>query len=160
MSTSPDNNPPASSATSDTNVAATIENPRLKSALTAHLAAPSEPTLTAVVMELNRAFYLLPLHASETSGNLNLSEGSETEVNVMICRGEDGRTLLPLFTDLEELQAWTDQPVTPLALPARDAWGFADTANGYVGVVVNPSGDGFILEPQHLDWLKANPAQG
>jgi hypothetical protein len=85
-------------------------------------------------------------------------DGREGEREVWAARGDDGRTVLPAFTDAEALAAWASGPVQWAAIRGPDLASFA-MQHRVGAVALNPSGPfGGLLDFREIDALADSDA--
>ena len=122
-----------------------VVNPDLVNAIAAFANQRGPETLLQLQMQLGRAVYLVPMLTDAAvpspagpAGQITFQQGSQ--LKLLTCQDPDGRSVLPLFTDWQQIQAWTDEPVSTLVLPASDAWTFIIREGSFAGAVINPAG--------------------
>lgn len=122
-----------------------VENPDLLNAIAAFANQRGPETLHQLQVQLVRAVYLVPMLTDAAvptpggpAGQVTLQQGSQ--LKLLTCQDPDGHSILPLFTDWQQIHAWTDEPVSTLVMPAADAWAFIIRGGNFAGAVVNPAG--------------------
>jgi hypothetical protein len=104
-------------------------NPALLSAMETATASGDVHDRRAVCTALAASIPVLPLRSAEP--------GAEAELLVLVDR--DGSPLLPAFTDLDALAAWTQGDVAWTALPGVELCALG-LERGAAGIVLNPAG--------------------
>jgi hypothetical protein len=134
-----------------------VENPEVVAAITAAANSQSPLLFAALTCALRDANYLVPImqegmvtSPTGVEGQMTIQAGSH--INVFTCAAPDGGTLLPLFTDWDEIRRWIDHPVSTLVMPAKEAFAFA-SMDEYAGAVVNPGGQAVELNKDLLGRL-------
>ncbi len=125
-----------------------VENPALVQALGVREVGRPVDQQASLVRELNRAVYLLPVPA----------EGAPATTRVIMYRDGRGGDWVPLFTDWQQMRAWTQRPVQPLVLPAGAAWDFALRDESAAGAVIDPAAYRLSLDRETLERLKNEAA--
>jgi hypothetical protein len=122
-----------------------IENPKLSAAIDEFAEDHNEKTEQELTRQLRSAMFLVPMLTDEMhttagadTGDVTIEKGSV--IKMLSCIDDAGAEHLPLFTDWPAIRAWTDEPVSTLVMPARDAWDFVLSQDHYAGAVVNPGG--------------------
>ncbi len=136
-----------------------VENPQLSEALAGHASMPSDETWRELLIQVSRANYLVAVLDDET--NIELDQQPDTTVikkgsrlAILFCQNDQGQKLATLFTDREQIQAWTDQRVSTLVMPAEQAWEFVASQSMYDGVVINPAGWPLELDRRQIGLLQ------
>jgi hypothetical protein len=134
-----------------------VENPEVVAAIKAAANSESPLLYAALMCALRGANYLVPItkdgmitSPTDEEGQMTIHAGSH--INVFTCAAPDGGTLLPLFTDWDEIRRWIDAPVSTLVVPAKDAFAIA-SRDEYAGAVVNPGGQAVELSKDLLGRL-------
>lgn len=137
-----------------------VENPEVVAAINAAANSQSPLLYAALTCALRDANYLVPImqegmiaSPAGEEGQMIVHAGSR--LNVFTCAAPDGGTLLPLFTDWDEIRRWIDVPVSTLVVPAKDAFAMA-SRDEYAGAVVNPGGQAVELSKELLGRLLGN----
>jgi hypothetical protein len=137
-----------------------VENPDVVAAISAAANSQSPLLFAALTCALRDANYLVPImqdgmitSPTGEEGQMTIHAGSH--INVFTCAAPDGGTLLPLFTDWDEIRRWLDVPVSTLVVPAKDAFALA-SGDDYAGAVVNPGGQAVELSKDLLGRLLAD----
>ncbi len=136
-----------------------VKNPNLVAALAAYAADPSEPSQRELFRQLNLANFLVPFFDDEfrttpgsKTGQMTIEKDSL--LKIPSCEDRDGKNHLPLFTDWEAIQDWTDQTVSTLVMTASDAWSFVLSHLDYEGAFVNPAGSRLQLSRELVQYLQ------
>jgi hypothetical protein len=134
-----------------------VENPDVVAAINAAVDSESPLLYAALTCALREANYLVPItqegmitSPTGEGGQMVMHPGSR--INVFTCKAPDGGSLLPLFTDWDEIRRWIDVPVSTLVVPANDAFAIA-SRDEYAGAVVNPGGQAVELNKDLLGRL-------
>jgi hypothetical protein len=134
-----------------------VENPEVVAAIKAAANSDSPLLHAALGCALRDANYLVPImqegiiaSPAGKDGEMTIHAGSH--INVVTCAAPDGGTLLPLFTDWDEIRRWLDVPVSTLVVPAKDAFSIA-SRDEYAGAVINPGGQAVELSKDQLGRL-------
>ena len=138
---------------------ATVENPELVAAFADHAAQNSERTWQKLLLELGHANYLVALLDDKTDFNIADRQGSAviekgSRLAVLFCKNEDDESFVTLFTDAGEIEAWTNQRVSTLVMPAEQAWQFVLSQPMYDGLVINPAGLAFEINRAQIELLQ------
>ena len=137
-----------------------LENPKLKAALTAHEQEQSPQSHLRLLQELNLAKYLMAAIDDEVKFVHNPKTGLPTvdpdsTFKLLLSSAPNGEPLLALFTDYEELESWAKgKSSASWVATAQDTWVLA--SKFAVGVVVNPSGAGWVMGGESIQWLQEN----
>ncbi len=133
-----------------------VTNPALLAAMS-NLGSGTDPSrLDTLILELNRAVYLVATLLDQASakerspGEVTFEKGSLIKM-LEVVNSSDHR-LLPLFTDWDAIRKWTDESVSSMVMPAEQAWEFALAQ--YRGVVINPAGPMLELNRDQLEDLR------
>lgn len=135
------------------------ENPALLAAIVAFSRAPSAAAQQALLLQLTRATYLVPI--LEDTIPLRSSDSEQmlapgTGFRLLICQDPDtSEELLPIFSDLTEVKRFTDQKVSTLVLQLREVHELLARELAYAGAVVNPGGLAIPIPRALLDKLNA-----
>jgi SseB protein N-terminal domain len=126
-----------------------VTNPGLVEAIDAFAMAQGPQQLDALLRELTRAVFLVAalmdksrMQQSGQAGQVTIQAGSQ--IGVLEAVGPDGKRSLPLFTDWDAIAKYTNRPVSAVAMPAHQAWGFA--TEKYDAAIVNPGGPALPLD--------------
>lgn len=139
----------------------TISNSKLKAALNAHEQLQTPQSHLQLLQELNLARYLIASIDDEVKfiNNSETNEpiiGQDSTFKFLLCSHPDGKPLLTLFTDYQELESWAkDKSNSSWVVSAQEAWGFSQKLS--IGVIVNPSGAGWIMGQESITWLQKHP---
>jgi hypothetical protein len=129
-----------------------VQNPELLAAMEALAENPSDDAQETLTSELRQGLYLVPVFDDpEASAD---SDPDET-TQLLVCTDEEGAEFMPLFTDIASLQAWTEEPVSAMALDASEAWDFILSQPECAGAVVNPGTQALSLSRQLVELLKS-----
>jgi hypothetical protein len=137
-----------------------VTNPALLAAINNLGSGADQSRLNALILELNRAVYLVATLLDEANvkeqspGQVTFQKGSR--VKVLGIMDTSNRPLLPLFTDWDAIRKWTNEPVSSMVMPAGQAWEFALAQ--YQGVVINPGGPLLELNRDQLEDLRRQAA--
>jgi hypothetical protein len=135
-----------------------IQNPGLVKALERLAETDTDEARRSLIAELNAAHYLVPVFmdeaklSSNSPGEATVRQGSI--IKVLHCEDDQGQVWLGLFTDWDQIRAWTDAAVDTLVMPAKDAWEFASPEQ-YVGAVLNPANHGLPIDQDRLGYLRS-----
>ena len=121
-----------------------VTNPALVAAIAALMASDTPATRQQVGAQLNRANFLVPILTDEMDtkpGEVpeQVTVQKDSLLKIMGYTDPNGASLLALFTDWDEIRAWTSEPVSTLVMPSGQAWNFVLSQN-YQGAIVNPAG--------------------
>ena len=75
------------------------------------------------------------------------------DLNLLISTTEDREVYLPVFTDNNELQRWSTEPVFTLSVPATWLWQFTLSQKNFTGIVFNPGSIGWNISLEHIQSL-------
>ena len=78
----------------------------------------------------------------------------DSTIKIFACADRDGADHLPLFTDWPAIQAWTEQKVSTLVMPASEAWDFVLSQPHYAGAFVNPGSQRLQFSREFVQYLK------
>lgn len=139
-----------------------VENPKLKKAISDYDQTQNSETESRLAKELKQAIFLVAIITDEMKTDEVSEEGRTTIqkgslIKFLIVYDSENNPLLPLFTDRDEIRKWSKEDVGALAMPATDAWAFAEKDAQYKGVVINPGGKSWqvnIKRIQHI--MKGN----
>lgn len=142
---------------------AKITNPTLVQAIS-HLRkdASSEATTANVLIELNKATFLVPIDTSRMGIEKNekgeFSVGDMGQLAFLTTTDSQGRTYIPACTDDEAVEVFAEgDRLSVMSFPAKDLWAFTlGFCNGiHNGVAINPctGGDCLFLDKQRLVHL-------
>ena len=122
----------------------------LRAALQELAAAPGPRTRAALHVALADATVYVPVTATATATGeqAGLTVDKETEMALVTLVGTDGRTGLPVFSDLDAMAAWRAD-VRPVAVTLRDACASA-LAEGHAVVVLDVAGAHVVLGPAEV----------
>ncbi len=141
-----------------------VTNPALVAALEDMQINPGNETNDKLMVELNKAKYLLPLLSDEMNvseadenGKVNIEKGSL--IKIITYSGTDGNIYLPLFTDWDVIKNYFDNPVDTFVLPATDAWEFTLKADKYHGIIINPGSNDLLLNKERIQYLQKDRIQ-
>jgi hypothetical protein len=133
-----------------------VENPALVAALLSFAQTRTPASQDALTIALRTANFLVAILTDEMhttpsgEGQTTIQAGSR--IKILTCSDESGAVHLPLFTDWQSIRRWTDQPVSTLVMPARQAFEFGLSDN-HAGAVVNPGENALPLNKQLLAYL-------
>ncbi|MCK7576621.1 MAG: SseB family protein [Chromatiales bacterium] len=135
-----------------------VTNPTLTAALSKLAGNRTPENAASVRRELQKAIFLIPMLADELHTTPVTAEGKSivlenSKLKIFMLTGKDGKSYLPLFTDWEEIQKWSNRSVNTLVMPASDAWSFAIANPKYEGIVVNPGGISLPLSRNAVQQL-------
>ncbi len=140
-----------------------IKNPDLVRALERLVTDTSIAAKNELLKHLQGATFLvavlsesLKFHEKE-EGKTILARGSH--LDVLTAENEEGLTFLPLFTDWQQLNEYTDLGVSGWVLPAQEAWAFAMQDPNCEGAVINPAGNPLPIGKPMLEFLIAAEAE-
>ena len=118
---------------------------------------PNEMTQNNLGMHLNKMHYLLGIILDEnTSIDTNINQITIQKgdaLNFLICSNEDREVFLPVFTDDAELKNWYTESIHTLSVPAAWLWKFVLTQKSYAGILINPNGIAWSINPDHIQSL-------
>ena len=140
-----------------------VENPKLKELLRERVNKPQEEQL-AVMNQIAQevamnAYFLIILDVKGSAverkedGSLIFQKG--TKLSFPHLETEDGMTVLPLFTDWEELRKWEPfrfGKVDTLIVPFDEVYSFVESTQA--PVVIDPFGDSFMMPFAMLDHIR------
>jgi hypothetical protein len=133
-----------------------VTNPRLVAAISAFAATQGPPQVDALLLELQRAVFLVVtfmenarISQSQTDGKVTISKNSL--IGILEVEDADGGRCLPLFSDWDAIRKFTNDSVSTLVMPAAQAWPFV--AQNYGAAVVNPGGVALPLNCEQVDEL-------
>lgn len=134
-----------------------VENPKLLAAFERHFKEPTEQSALNVAKEISNTIFLGLILTDEmkttpvdASGKTTIEKGSK--IKFLNCFDDKDNCFFPVFTDWKEVQAWTDQPVSAIIMPANEVFDFA--AGDYSGVVINPGTLGWTLTRDNIAAIK------
>lgn len=120
-----------------------VTNPRLVAAMDAFMSTQGPEQLDALLLELRRSVYLIVtymddaiLHKEAATNQATIKKGST--IGILELEGPDGQRTLPLFSDWDAIRKYTQDNVSTMVMPAKQAWSFA--AEKYGAAVINPGG--------------------
>jgi hypothetical protein len=135
-----------------------VTNPVLREILRCKYEEPSKVSSAVLEAAIRSAVYLIPILSDEMkvepsgpNGQMTLQKGSR--IKVMLAFDQNKVEFLPLFTDREELKKWIRDPVSTLAMPARQAFGFVSASTTLQGVVINPAGQLLSIQRKGIELL-------
>ncbi len=96
-------------------------------------------------------------HSDSEQGKATVQKG--TLIKLLTVQDEEGRSILALFPDWQQIRLWTMENVDTLVLPAKDAWGFATMTDTFAGIVINPAGHALALTLNDLETLGRDTEQ-
>jgi hypothetical protein len=137
-------------------------NPSLKFALDQYKKSETPENHLKLLAELNKARYLVPILNDEVKVQFDekgklLSIDPESKFKAVLTSNASGQPILPVFTDREEMKAWTELPVSSFTMSAQELWSFSEVG-GYISeVVLNPAGICWVMGREHIDWLIEHP---
>ncbi len=140
---------------------APVENPRLKEALAAHETQGNPKSHVRLLQELNTARYLAAAQDDAVKYVVDKSTGlrtidPESRFKILMAAAPNGQPLLALFSDYAELNTWAkDKSTASWLFSAQEAWAFAQAISA--GVIINPSGAGWVMGAEHIEWLQKHP---
>ncbi|CAA0092732.1 Uncharacterised protein [BD1-7 clade bacterium] len=140
-----------------------VTNPNLVAAMERLRTDTSNEAKYHLLLELNKANYLVAIfsdemHTSEPDENGKSTIEKDSIIKVLNTSDEQGNMYLPLFTDWEAIGKYIDQPVNTLVFPPRDAWDWALKMGNYHGVVVNPAHNALPLSKGQIEYLASKIA--
>lgn len=118
---------------------------------------PNETTQNKLGMHLNKMNYLLGIIIAE-----DIPSGTDiTQITIktgdalkfLVCSNDDREVFLPIFTDDSEIKDWCKEPIHTLSVPAAWLWKFVLSQKSYAGVLINPSGIAWSINPEHIQSL-------
>ncbi|MGE4545962.1 MAG: SseB family protein [Pedobacter sp.] len=135
-----------------------VTNPKLVAAIQRLKLDASDEAKDALLIELNKANYLVAIfsdemHTSEPGENGRVTVEKDSIIKVLNTSDGEGNMYLPLFTDWEAIGKYIDQPVDTLIFPSQDAWYWALNMGEYHGVVINPAEDALPLSRAQIEYL-------
>ena len=136
-----------------------VENPALSAALDGYVSSRSSEAEQELFRQLRSAVFLVPMLDDEMTMTPGAKTGSATIekdsiIKILACPDSSGEDHLPLFTDWPAIQAWTDQKVSTLVMPASDAWSFVLSQLQYAGAIVNPGSQRLELSREFVGFLQ------
>lgn len=138
-----------------------MENADLLKTIADFAREPSEAHRERLFRALPRATYLVPILESEVSlrpggaaGEHVIEPGSRFQL--LVCEDPATREeLLPIFSDGDEVAAFTDKKVSVLLLTLSEVHGLLAWEPAYAGAVVNPGGTAIPMSRKLLAKLSA-----
>jgi len=137
-----------------------VTNPALVAAMQRLKRDSSSAAKDAVLVELNRANYLIAIfsdemHVSKPDSGGKATIEKDSVIKVINTSDVKGNTYLPLFTDWDAIRLFIGKPVDTLVFPAKDAWDWVLRMGNYQGAVINPANDALPLSKQQVEYLAA-----
>jgi hypothetical protein len=135
-----------------------VTNPNLVAAMQRLKMDSSNDAKDALLVELNKANYLVAIFSDEMRTSEPDKDGTVTVekdsiIKVLNTSDGNGNMYLPLFTDWEAIGKYIDKPVNTLIFPSHDAWHWALNMGEYHGVVINPAEDALPLSRAQIEYL-------
>ena len=137
-----------------------VENAQLSKALDRLRVDTSDAAKDALLVELNRATYLVLALDDGHLGRVTKVDRQEalppgTKIGFLTA-GAPGKMNLLLFTDWKAARAYTDAKVIGYVVPAGDAWGMFEDVLGSAldGVVINPAHNALPLNRKMIAYLR------
>jgi len=134
-----------------------VTNSLLKTALAERMQGFSPEKERSLVHALATANYLVVILTDEMKvtpasvpGQATIGAGSR--IKFLCCSNAKNESILPAFTDWDEIKAWTKEDVGTLVMPASQLWDFV--LKNYAGVVINPAGNALELGREALLQLR------
>ena len=135
-----------------------VENPKLLAAFERHRNERTENSATNVANAIFEATYLAPIlpdemktSPSNSSGKINIEKGSL--IKFLNCFDDNENCFFPIFTDWNEIKAWTDQPVDSIILSSEDVF-YMSGGESFSGAVINPGTIGWTLSKENIAAIK------
>ena len=137
-----------------------VTNPALVAAMKRLKTETSSAAKDAVLIELNRANYLVAIfsdemHVSKPDSSGKVTIEKDSIIKVLNTSDEKGNIYLLLFTDWDAIRLYIDKPVDTLVFPAKDAWDWVLRMGDYQGAVINPAKDALQLSKQQVEYLSS-----
>lgn len=136
-----------------------VENPALSAALDSYVSNRCAETEQELFRQLRSAIFLVPMLGDEMQVKPEPEPGvltikKDSVIKIFACADSSGADHLPLFTDWSAIQAWTNEKVSTLVMPASDAWSFVLSQPHYAGAFVNPGNQRLQLNREFVQYLK------
>lgn len=140
-----------------------VTNPNLVAAIQRLKTDSSLAAKDALLVELNRANFLVAIftdemHTTEPDKDGKVTIEKDSLIKVLNTSDGNGNMYLPLFTDWDAIWKYIDQPVNTLIFPSQDAWHWALNMGEYQGVVINPAEDALPLNRSQIEYLAREQA--
>lgn len=138
-----------------------VENPALSAALDGFVSNQCPETEQELFRQLRSAVFLVPMLTDEMKTTPGPEAGvvtieKESILKILGCTDSSGANHLPLFTDWPAIQAWTDEKVSTLVMPAAEAWSFVLSQLNYAGAFVNPGSQRLQLSREFIQHLQGS----
>ena len=133
-----------------------VDNARLPAALAAYHAGPTPERRQWITVQLCAASFLVPLRSDGLAAGAILAKAAlapGARLALALTADEQGRPLLPVFTSPTAAGALVRQGCALLRSPAHELWAMAAEISVLAGVVVDPDGAGWALDPPAIRWL-------
>lgn len=139
-------------------VSTPVTNPDLVAAIQRLKTDSSIETKDVLLIELNKANFLVAIfsdemHTSEPDKDGKVTIEKDSIIKVLNTSDAEGHMYLPLFTDWEAIGKYIDKPVNTLIFPSQDAWHWVLNMGEYHGVVINPAEDALPLSRAQIEYL-------
>jgi len=134
-----------------------VENPAMVTAINNLLACNTAETRKSFEDELLKVRFLLPVELSEEptpskeEGKKTINQG--TRISIQMQGDSNGKQLLPVFTDWNELRKWTEKPdseTETFVLGYKNVLSFVKNCGGFV---INPRGKYLIVTLSMIDEI-------
>lgn len=137
-----------------------ITNNELKKAIALNSRNNTKQSKAILVEELKKANFLVPIITDELYTEPVDEEGKTTVkkdsiIKIINTSTPDGKPVFAVFTDWDEIKAWTNQPVSTLVMPLSDVICMG-LEQQYQGVVINPSGKFWYMDREILNNIKSD----
>lgn len=131
-----------------------VTNPGLIAAIAKLETDSSEEAQMDLGDELQNATYLLPVfNDAEELENTSEEDEDEAPIQLLVCTNDDGTEFIPLFTDVDALNAWVKEPVNAMIFSADEAWDLILSQDDCGGAVINPGGQTLELDREQVELL-------
>jgi len=134
-----------------------ITNDGLKKAIEANN--NSEESLSKIVDELKKSNLMIPILSDEMKTTPSGEKGKvtiqkESKIKILYQTSLEGKPIFTVFTDWDEIRAWTKQPVNTIVIKLSDVI-FMGLEQNYQGTIINPSGKSLYLDQATLKKIKS-----
>lgn len=117
----------------------------------------SEEKQDLLAQHLNTINYLIGFYSNDPSVDpttlSSVTIHKMDDLNLLISTTDEREVYLPVFTDVNELNRWTSEPVFTLSVPAKWLWKFTLSQKNFVGIVFNPGSIGWNISLEHIHSL-------
>jgi len=133
-----------------------VQNPGVIAAIEAVRKSHNQETDRVLGTELNKATFLVPVRRvgdhDDPANQIPFQAGKNVELFRLT--GPEGKVYLPLFTDIQELALWADEPTSGMVVASGLA--FKMTVDEFAGCVINAGSLSFQIP---VEVLKGQPAK-